>query len=42
MGNQGTAPTACARASRSIQAGAIGTVKEVHVWTNRPIWPQAP
>jgi hypothetical protein len=23
-----------------IKAGAIGKVKEVHVWTNRPIWPQ--
>jgi hypothetical protein len=23
-----------------IQAGEIGTVKEVHAWTNRPIWPQ--
>ena len=22
------------------QAGVLGTVKEVHVWTNRPIWPQ--
>ena len=20
--------------------GLIGTVKEVHVWTNRPVWPQ--
>ena len=23
-----------------IQAGAIGTLKEVHNWTNRPVWPQ--
>ena len=23
-----------------IQAGVIGPVREVHVWTNRPIWPQ--
>ena len=23
-----------------IQAGAIGEVTEVHVWTNRPLWPQ--
>ena len=23
-----------------IQAGAGGTVKDVHVWTDRPIWPQ--
>jgi hypothetical protein len=23
-----------------IWAGAIGDVKEAHIWTNRPIWPQ--
>ncbi len=23
-----------------IQAGAVGEVREAHVWTNRPIWPQ--
>lgn len=23
-----------------IHAGAIGTVREVHNWTNRPVWPQ--
>ena len=23
-----------------IQSGVIGKVKEVHNWTNRPIWPQ--
>jgi predicted dehydrogenase len=22
------------------EAGAIGTVREIHYWTNRPIWPQ--
>ena len=25
-----------------IQAGVIGKVTEAHVWTNRPVWPQAP
>jgi hypothetical protein len=25
-----------------VQAGAIGAVKEIHVWTNRPVWNQAP
>jgi len=25
-----------------VQSGALGPVTEVHVWTNRPIWPQAP
>jgi predicted dehydrogenase len=24
-----------------IRAGIVGTVKEVHVWTNRPVWPQS-
>ncbi len=24
-----------------IEAGAVGPVREVHLWTNRPIWPQA-
>jgi predicted dehydrogenase len=42
MGNQGTAHNTLRRAVEIIQAGAIGPVKEVHVWTNRPIWPQAP
>lgn len=25
-----------------INSGAIGTLKEVHNWTNRPVWPQFP
>ncbi|MBL7871945.1 MAG: Gfo/Idh/MocA family oxidoreductase [Cyclobacteriaceae bacterium] len=25
-----------------INSGAIGTLKEVHNWTNRPVWPQYP
>jgi len=25
-----------------IKAGAIGTLREVHNWTNRPVWPQYP
>lgn len=42
MGNQGTAMDGVRRASALIKAGALGTVKEVHVWTNRPahIWLQ--
>ena len=40
MGNQGTSETTLRTSSALIQAGAIGTVKEVHVWTNRPVWPQ--
>jgi predicted dehydrogenase len=40
MGNQGTADNSLRRNAYRIRAGALGTVKEVHVWTNRPIWPQ--
>ncbi len=40
MGNQGTAENGLRRAVEIIRAGVIGPVKEVHVWTNRPIWPQ--
>jgi len=42
MGNQGTAASGLRRAVELVQEGVIGPVKEVHVWTNRPIWPQAP
>jgi predicted dehydrogenase len=42
MGNQGTTENGLRRAVEIIQAGAIGPVHEAHVWTNRPIWPQAP
>jgi predicted dehydrogenase len=40
MGNQGTAGSGLRKAAALIKAGALGTVTEVHVWTNRPIWPQ--
>jgi len=40
MGNQGTADASLRRAAAIVKAGTLGTVKEVHVWTNRPIWPQ--
>jgi predicted dehydrogenase len=40
MGNQGTANSTLRRSAALIKAGAIGTVTEVHVWTNRPVWPQ--
>jgi hypothetical protein len=40
MGNQGSANPALRRAVEIIQAGVIGQVGELHVWTNRPIWPQ--
>ncbi len=40
MGNQFTAFNPMREAAAQIAAGQIGTVKEVHLWTNRPIWPQ--
>src|ERR1035437_7973746 len=40
MGNQGSAQDGLRRAVECIQAGIIGHVRQVHVWTNRPIWPQ--
>jgi hypothetical protein len=40
MGNQGSAADGLRRAVECLQYGIIGQVHEVHVWTNRPIWPQ--
>jgi predicted dehydrogenase len=42
MGNQGSAENGLREAVEVIQSGAIGPITEAHVWTNRPIWPQAP
>jgi len=40
MGNQGTASNELREGVEVIRAGAIGQVKELYVWSNRPIWPQ--
>jgi hypothetical protein len=40
MGNQGSAGEGLRRSVELIQAGLIGDPLELHVWTNRPIWPQ--
>ncbi len=40
MGNQGSAESGLRRAVEVIQGGVIGNPRELHVWTNRPIWPQ--
>lgn len=40
MGNQAHAGEPIRRAVELIRSGVIGKVKEVHSWTNRPIWPQ--
>jgi hypothetical protein len=42
MGNQGATMTGTRIVREWIEAGLIGEVKEVHYWTNRPIWPQGP
>jgi predicted dehydrogenase len=42
LGNQGSAESGLRRAVELVQSGLIGPVKEAHVWTNRPVWPQAP
>jgi predicted dehydrogenase len=40
MGNQGHTFDGTKQLREYVEAGAIGTVREVHYWTNRPIWPQ--
>jgi predicted dehydrogenase len=40
MGNQGHTYDDTRVVKEWIAAGVIGKVKEAHVWTNRPIWPQ--
>jgi predicted dehydrogenase len=40
MGNQGNAGENIRLTTEWIQSGAIGAVREVHAWSNRPIWPQ--
>jgi predicted dehydrogenase len=42
MGNQGHSLDEARKAVEYVWAGAIGEVREVHVWTNRPLgyWPQ--
>ena len=40
MGNQGHSSDEARLINEWIQAGVIGNVREVHVWTDRPIWVQ--
>ncbi len=41
MGNQGTSHSGFRAGVEALRAGILGDVTEVHVWTNRPVWPQA-
>jgi hypothetical protein len=40
MGNQGHSMDGTIRTVEWVKSGAIGPVREVHAWTDRPIWPQ--
>jgi len=40
MGNQGHSGDGVRNICEWIWAGVIGEVREVHAWTNRPVWPQ--
>src|SRR6202167_5915641 len=40
MGNRSDTADGALCAVETIQDGLIGQVHQVHVWTNRPIWPQ--
>ena len=42
MGNQGTATDGIREGAEFVRTGGLGDVKEIHAWTNRPVWPQAP
>ena len=39
MGNQGTASSNLRHSAALLKGGVVGDVKEVHVWTDRPVWP---
>jgi predicted dehydrogenase len=40
MGNQGSSVQGFRRGVEVLRSGILGDVTEVHVWTNRPVWPQ--
>ena len=40
MGNQGTSSSGLREGVEVIRSGVLGDVREAHVWSNRPIWPQ--
>lgn len=40
MGNEGHSSDTVYEVAEVVQSGCLGTVREAHVWTNRPIWRQ--
>lgn len=40
MGNQGHSNEGTRLTKEWIEAGVLGEIREIHSWTNRPIWPQ--
>lgn len=40
MGNQGSSGNGVRTMQEWYKAGLIGDATEIHVWTNRPVWPQ--
>ncbi len=40
MGNQGHCGVGVRELCEMMWSGVIGDVKEAHIWTNRPVWPQ--
>ena len=40
MGNQGHAEEGARQINEWVADGILGSVSEVHCWTNRPVWPQ--
>jgi predicted dehydrogenase len=40
MGNQGSSGDGVRQMQEWYNAGLIGDATEIHVWTNRPVWPQ--
>jgi predicted dehydrogenase len=40
MGNEGHSDDTVYEVAEVVQSGCLGTIREAHVWTNRPIWRQ--
>lgn len=40
MGNQGTSYGGLRKAAALLKSGHLGTIKEAHIFTNRPVWEQ--